>query len=133
MSYTQRSVPYMLGTQWTDSGVPGRETPAVVRDLIGSLATHEVINVLDYLTNGQPDGTTDNTSQIQAAITAAAGVARCYFPKMTSSYITTGGLMVPSNSHLIIDGTIFLKASSAHGNWAAIIQTATGYITCRDI
>lgn len=70
----------------------------------------DTVNVLDYLI-GQPDGTTDNTTAIQNALNAAAGVARVYFPKTTNSY-RVSGLSLPSNSYLVIDGTILQNASS---------------------
>jgi hypothetical protein len=92
------------------------------------------INVLDYLTGGQPDGTTDNTAQLQAAINASVGKV-VYFPKTTNNYIVKcvnvvldgvngrAALLIPSNVHIIIDGYVFLQASSPGGNISGMFYT----------
>jgi len=56
------------------------------------------------------DGTTDVTATIQAGITAAAGNATYYIPNTGSACLISARLNVPSNTHLIIDGTILMKA-----------------------
>jgi hypothetical protein len=59
---------------------------------------------------GQPDGTTDNTAALQAAITAAAGHGAITVPGAASNYIV-GHVTLLSNTHLIIEtgATLFLK------------------------
>jgi hypothetical protein len=66
----------------------------------------DVINVLDFMP-APPNGTLDNSVAIRAAIAAAAGVARLFFPITQNPYLVTA-LDIPSNSHLVIDGTIKL-------------------------
>lgn len=56
------------------------------------------------------DGITDDTTAIQAAMTAATGQA-LYFPRGT--YITRQ-LVVPSNSHFIFDPQTILKAKTGY-------------------
>jgi hypothetical protein len=70
----------------------------------------DTVNVLDFL-GSEPNGATDNTAQVQSAINAAAGNARLYFPPTTFPFRVTG-LNLVSNSHLVIDGTIFLSSGS---------------------
>jgi hypothetical protein len=84
----------------------------------------DTINVLDWLTAGQPDGATDNTTQLQAAITAAAGKSIVYFPRTANNYIHTG-FTLPSNTHLIIDGYLLTK-STVSSSTSFLITTATG-------
>jgi parallel beta-helix repeat protein len=77
--------------------------------------------VLDWLTAGQPDGTTDNTTQLQAAITAGVGKV-VYFPKTASPYMTHG-LLALSNSHLVIDGTIMGTPGANGSAFVSVIST----------
>ena len=72
-------------------------------------------SVLDWLTPGQPDGTTDNTAQIQAAINGAAGVAQLLFPANANFYMVSQ-LSIPSDSHLVIElgATIQLLPGISH-------------------
>jgi polygalacturonase len=59
------TIPYpVLGL---DNSIVTSTGSSTARTLAARFA--DTINVLDWLTAGQPDGTTDNTSQIQAAIT----------------------------------------------------------------
>lgn len=55
-------------------------------------ATQRVFNVLDYIPGGAPDGTTDNTAHIQAAIDAAeaAGHGRVVIPRTAANYRVSG-------------------------------------------
>jgi parallel beta-helix repeat protein len=70
-------------------------------------------SVLDWLTPGQPDGVTDNTAQLQAAINAVQGTHQVlWFPATPQNYITTGLAINSSNTHLVIDGYIFLMANA---------------------
>lgn len=66
------------------------------------------LNVMDppsALVAPKGDGTTDDTEALQAAINASAGNGVCYIPNLT---FLTKTLIIPSNSHLIIDGTLKL-------------------------
>jgi hypothetical protein len=67
-----------------------------------------VVSVLSYLPVGQPDGVTDNASNINTALAAAAGKT-LVFPATAHNYMVHG-LYVPSNSHVIIQGTLQLMA-----------------------
>jgi hypothetical protein len=73
----------------------------------------DLINVLDYGAKG--DGTTDDTSAIQAALTAGGGKYPVWIPNTGSNYIISGTFSLPSNTHLIIAGTLFL-ANGANCN-----------------
>ena len=84
--------------------------------------------VIDYLPVGQPDGVTDNTAGLQAALDTAAGVvcsnpavgitdadranapglSPVIFPANASAYMHSG-LSVPSNSHVIVEAGATLK------------------------
>jgi len=80
--------------------------------------------VTDWLSPGQPDGVTDNSAEIQKAIDVAAGVTdptqrpaapglmSLTFPRTPVPYTIGSPLQVPSNSHLIIDGTIQVLAGA---------------------
>ena len=103
---------------YVDPTGPGQWVPAVTAAQgppgpQGPPAVGVVWTVADWLTAGQPDGTTDNTAQIQAAITAAAGKAALVIPANVNNYII-GKLTIPSNTHLIIaqGATLFQKAAA---------------------
>lgn len=72
-------------------------------------------SVLDFLPAGQPDGTTDNTVLMQLAINTSAGVATLTFPAAAAAYHVAqspfgGGLVIPSNSHLVIETGATLRS-----------------------
>lgn len=69
----------------------------------------DTINVLDW--GAKCDGITNDTTALQNAITAGAGKARVYVPN-TGTVCRTGTLAIPSNTHLTIDGTLFLIAGT---------------------
>lgn len=66
----------------------------------------DTINVLDYVP--APDGVSDNTARLQAAINAGANRARVLIPQTAFPFSVTG-LTIPTNSCLIIDGTILQR------------------------
>lgn len=84
-------------------------------------ANKPVWNARDY--GVQCDGSTDDTTAAQAAITAASGKAVLVFPK-TGSNCIVGQLSVPSNSILQIDASFFLKA----GNNQTILYVVSNFV-----
>ena len=84
------------------------------------------MRVTDWLPAGQPDGTTDNTSFIQAAINAAAGHGALEFPANPNAYIISSPLLIPSTTHLIIDaGATLQMANGANCSMTGILANAT--------
>lgn len=86
---------------------------------LGNRAT-SFINVKDFGATG--DGVTDDTTAIQAAIDAAAGVARLFFPSGT--YIV-GRILIPSNTHIICDPDVTFNtpASITNLGWWRMVDT----------
>lgn len=58
------------------------------------------------------DGVTDSTSAIQTALDDCAGLKPVWIPAASGHYIISGQITVPANTHLIIDGYLFLKAGT---------------------
>jgi hypothetical protein len=96
--------PDPVGDEWRGPpGPPGAPGPA-------GAPGAGALSVLNYLPAGQPDGTTDNASGINNALAAAAATgAQLIFPVTAHNYMVHG-LSVPSNSHLIVQGTLQLMA-----------------------
>jgi hypothetical protein len=96
-------------------------------------------SVEDWLTPGQPDGVTDNTAQLQAALDAAAGLptlptdtqraaapgsATLLIPANVNIYIV-GALKIPSNTNLIIEHGAYLKlAPQTNNNMFTLVSFA---------
>jgi nitrous oxidase accessory protein NosD len=91
-----------------------------------SMITGEVINVLDYGATG--DGTTDDTTAIQAAIVAAANKT-LYFP--AGIYLFTG-LLTIDNSMTICgeNNSTQLKPSNGSGN---TLRVNASYVTIKNL
>jgi len=93
--------------------------------VVAGAGPQPMYSVLDWLPAGQPDGTTDNSGAIQTAINACAVAGSgsiLYFPLTVAHYMVGSSLLVPSNSHLIIDGIIKL----ANGANCDILQIPAG-------
>jgi hypothetical protein len=68
------------------------------------------------------DGTTDDSAAINAALTAAAAAGLSLLVPGGQTFNIKAPLVVPSNSHFIIDGTIFKAALAIGANQFSIIQ-----------
>jgi len=68
-------------------------------------------SILNWLPAGQPDGVTDNSAAIQLAINNMAGFGALYFPVTAQPYIAQN-LAIPSNTWLVIDGTLKLAPNA---------------------
>jgi hypothetical protein len=91
-----------------------------------SMITGAVVNVLDYGATG--DGTTDDTTAIQAAIVAAAGKT-LYFP--AGIYLFTGLLNITSSMTICGEGdSTQLKPSNVTGN---TIRVDASRVTIKDL
>jgi hypothetical protein len=78
-----------------------------------SMITGAPVNVMDYGAKG--DGTTDDSSAINAAIAASSII---YFPVPTSSYYIANTISVPANKTLYgADGTIILANNGITAIW----------------
>lgn len=100
-------------------------------------AAPPIFSVKNWLAPDQPDGATDNSLGIQAAIDAAAaavdsshrgqapGAFVLVFPAAPKNYVAAG-LMVPSNSHLIINaGAVLWLQNSANTSMFTLASGAT--------
>lgn len=83
----------------------------------------DLINVLDFGAVG--DGVTDDTAAVQAALTAANGVAIAWIPPHTTAF-RTKKVVLKSGDHLRIDGT--LKLLDAAASDLISITSQTGVI-----
>jgi hypothetical protein len=66
--------------------------------------TQSIFNVLDY--------TGGDTAAIQAALNAAANNGVCLIPERGTPYVITSAINVPTNSYVILMGTIQLGANA---------------------
>lgn len=57
--------------------------------------------------------THDDTVAVQSAINAAAGVAPCIIGGAGYTFVLSSSLSIPSNSHLILDGTLSMVSGAA--------------------
>lgn len=85
--------------------------------------THKSTNVYtDLITKGpwidvraygaKGDGVTDDTAALNGALAASAGKGICYVPNTGNYYVISSQLNIYSNTHLKLDGWIYLKSSS---------------------
>src|SRR6185312_6036448 len=72
--------------------------PAARTNLLGAGAT---VDVTSKQFGAKCDGTTDDATAIQSAITTYAGIAPVLIPNTGNPCIISATLSVPSNSHLI--------------------------------
>ena len=98
---------------------------ALIRKLDARGSSGNLLLVTSFLPAGQPDGITDNAAGIQAAIDAAAGMtpdidraaapgfARLLIQAASAPYIIGTGLLIPSNSHLVVEQGATLKIADA--------------------
>lgn len=91
-------------------GAPAHSTNRqLIRDIVKSFDVHRAaeINIKDAPYNATEGS--DISTILQNALTAAAGVARVRVP-WGSSYTASAGIPLPSNTHLIIDGTVRMSS-----------------------
>ena len=126
------------GTYWVSTGTPGGGGGGGISDApsdgtlygrqnaswqpVPTVSPPVVVSVLQW--TGTPDGVTDNSGNIQTAINAMAGVGALYFP-VTAQPFVAKNLLVPSNSHLIIDGTILFAPMSNTGSVILLMAIAS--------
>lgn len=82
----------------------------------------DVINAVDYATC---DGSTTTTTSLQSAIAAAAGKARVYIPPGVTC--VSGSVSLPSNTYLVIDGTLKLAAAT-NASLVRVASNATNVV-----
>lgn len=97
----------------------------------GSSSVAVDYSVLSWLSAGQPDGTTDNTAQMQTAINATSSKGVLYFPATAQPYIvgSGGGLQLPSNTHIVIQAGATLQiAPGVSANALGILPNASNIL-----
>jgi len=83
--------------------------PSARTNLLGSGAT---VDVTSRQFGAVCDGTTNDSTAIQSAITTYAGIAPVLIPNTGNPCLVSATISVPSNSHIIIDGTVKLAAAA---------------------
>jgi hypothetical protein len=120
----------LLGRVSSGAGNAEELTPAQVRALVGGSAT--VFNVKDAAYGATGDGTTNDTSAINAAIAAlvAAGGGILYFPKGT--YSTTGGHTLSVACTVMGEG-LGVSGLTTTGGTATVFTITSNSVTVRDL
>ena len=103
----------------------GNSTQWVSANSVAASNSTSIINVLEHGAKG--DGTTDDTAAIQAVLDAYAGRAVVFIPKTSTSYRTTQ-LTIPSDTDLLLHGTLFALAGLIS---AYVISNNTSNISIR--
>ena len=86
----------------------------------------DIVSVKDFGATG--DGSTDDSTAIQAAINAARGSSKVFIPKGT--YIVTKTIEIPSNSHLVGDGkSTVIKMKDDIGRDTTLMRTGKRAVT----
>jgi parallel beta-helix repeat protein len=85
--------------------------------------------VTDWLPAGQPDGVTDLTVYMQQAIDAAAGHFTLVIPANVNPYIITTALIIPSNTHLIIEAGATIKVADGANQGALVLAAFATHVT----
>lgn len=96
-----------------DAGYWGTHLNANADTLDTVVGNPPIVNVLNYGAKG--DGVTDDTAAIQAVLSNNAGKAIVLIPNTGHSYVVSSSLSLPSNTDLIIDGTLLLKTGATVG------------------
>ena len=117
------AVEAITGDHWSSRWWANRAAQ-IVQGQLPTGASPPISSVIGWLSKGQPDGETDNSAELQAAIDAAAGVTgvtdpslrasapgafTLMFPPTSAPYIVGTPLIIPSNSHIIIAQGATLK------------------------
>lgn len=90
-----------------------------------SMITGAPVNVLDFGAKG--DGTTDDTTSIQAAITYAysSAISVVILPNKNSTYLISSSLSVPQGITLQGEGTVFVTSAGTQGFQTRILKAST--------
>tara|TARA_R100000388_G_scaffold22352_1_gene17016 strand:- start:3634 stop:6621 length:2988 start_codon:yes stop_codon:yes gene_type:complete len=80
----------------------------------------DIVSVKDFGATG--DGSTDDTTAIQAALTAASGNSKVFLPKGT--YMVSATINIPSNTHFVGEGkSSVIKMLSSVGRSTTLVRT----------
>lgn len=95
-----------VGIYFTATGV-GSGTGTALTSVTVQAKLQQTISVKDFGAKG--DGSTNDSVAIQNAVNTAQNV---YFPASTGAYIIGSTINVPSNTNIIIDNSVTVKAAS---------------------
>lgn len=102
MTDTARTLSYLYSSEFVDGQMAGSITPQRVRDLIATLGARTPFTIATQPEYGaDPIGSADSTSQIQAAMTAAAG-GICLLPM--GNFRVSATIVMPANTIFIGSG-----------------------------
>jgi len=90
--------------------------------------SNSVINVLDHGAVG--DGVTDDTAAIQAVLNTYASRAIVLIPATGSPYMVSG-ITLPSNTDLILNGTVKMISGTSIGGAGVVASTNTSNVIIR--
>jgi hypothetical protein len=88
---------------------------------VSSTLLNEIVTETPY--SAKCDGSSDDTLAIQTAVTALAGAARVVIPN--GKTCTVSGINVPSNTYLVIDGTLKMRTGVNKQSSGVILLTSS--------
>lgn len=118
--WVESAPPFDADTETTANTLTFTQTGAgaVGRSVASKL--HDTVSVKDFGAKG--DGSNDDTAEIQAALDAAAGKSKVLLPEGT--YMISGTINIPSNSHFIGEGkSSVIKGIATTGRDTTLVRT----------